>query len=354
MEIQSNPPLSSVPDDYCPAGADRWFQIPDGLDAGKQLFYIDHQTRPDRPDRTVLFVHGNPECSYTYRRCRDALIESGAALRIVIPDHIGFGLSDQADFEMVDVHHAANLAQLIRHLDLQNITLVVHDWGGPIGIGSFAGMMDRVERLVVLNTTVFPMPPDGIRYNNWPARWMPWSVFPRLMPDATWGGVAATVLEDADPQPFIRLAARSARMQWRFVRRAIEPGTAGHVFSEQFRSRANARSSQRNVLQTPCWGHGYRYTDARHGVQDNHAFYATLQQALPANWGPTGRNIPVSGHFGAWDPCAKPSVIQQWRDALPRLDEDLHLYPETGHFVEESKGEAIAASILADRSSEAL
>lgn len=349
MKIPTNTPLRRPPDDYCPTGASRWFQIPDGLDAGKRLFYIDHSTGGAAADRTVLFVHGNPECSYTYRDSRDALIASDAALRIVIPDHIGFGLSDQADFEMVDMHHAANLAQLIEHLDLQRVTLVVHDWGGPIGIGSFSGMMERVERLVVLNTTIFPMPPDGIRYNNWPARWMPWSVFPHFMPDSTWGGVAAAVLEDANPQPFTRLALRSARMQWQFLRRGIPERTANHVFSEQFRSLANARSSQRNVLQTPAWGHGYRYTDARHGTQDNHAFYATLQQALPANWGPTGRNIPVSGHFGAWDPCAKPSVIQQWRKALPRLDEDLHLYPDTGHFVEESKGEAIAASILATR-----
>ena len=52
-------------------------------------------------------------------------------------DHIGFGISDQATFEMVEIHHSDNLLQLIRHLDLKDVTLAVHDWGGPIGVGTF-------------------------------------------------------------------------------------------------------------------------------------------------------------------------------------------------------------------------
>jgi pimeloyl-ACP methyl ester carboxylesterase len=78
----------------------------------------------------VVFVHGNPESSYPYRHVRDRLLQARACVRVIGVDHVAFGLSDQATFEMVDMHHARNLTQLVRHLDLRDVTLVVHDWGG--------------------------------------------------------------------------------------------------------------------------------------------------------------------------------------------------------------------------------
>jgi pimeloyl-ACP methyl ester carboxylesterase len=64
---------------------------------------------------------------------------------------------------MVEMHHARNLAQLVDVLDLRDITLVVHDWGGPIGIGGLLASPEGVANLVVLNTSVFPMPSEGSR-----------------------------------------------------------------------------------------------------------------------------------------------------------------------------------------------
>ncbi len=350
MIVPTSSPLQTPPDDYCPPGSERWFTIPEGLDAGKQLFYSDHETSPGgTPTPTVLFVHGNPECSYTYRGIRDALLASGEPVRIVALDHVGFGLSDQADFEMVDVHHAANLVQLVRHLDLQDVTLVVHDWGGPIGIGALLEDPERVSALVVMNSTVFPMPPDGHTYRNFPFPWLPWFLTPRLIPDRVWGGVAAAVVLHAHPQttlPFVRAIAR-----WTFAhaRRKIDVDRPEYVFSQMLRGRANARSSKRQVRQTPVWGHGYRYTDARRGVQDNHGFYTRIQRTLAEAWGPAGRDLPVCGYFGEWDACGKPSVVAQWHEALPRMRDDTHRFPDVGHFIEEYKGPEIAASILAMR-----
>ena len=119
IDILSNSPLRIIPTDYCGSHSDRWFTIPSGLDAGKKLFYSDQLLGNSEPTHTVLFVHGNPECSYTYRHVQAALKKSGTSMRVVSPDHIGFGISDQADFEMVDMHHAANLKLLIEHLDQQ-------------------------------------------------------------------------------------------------------------------------------------------------------------------------------------------------------------------------------------------
>jgi pimeloyl-ACP methyl ester carboxylesterase len=344
--ISTDTPLKTVPDDYWPSECARWFEIPSGHDAGKNMFYYDYTGGPGPTQSTVLFVHGNPECSYTYRFIRDALIQSGAPLRLVAMDHIGFGVSDQASFEMVDMHHAANLAQLIRHLDLHNVTLVVHDWGGPIGIGAFVDEPDRVERLVVINTGIFPIPQDHITYTNWPWRWMPWSRLPHVVPDSVWGGAAACAVLNANPGSLLKLYLKSFKYQILFSLGKIPPKTPASVYSEPLRSKANARSSKRNVLQTPVWGCGYSYTDPVIGKQDNHAFYEKMQETVPEAWGPQGANIPVAGHFGSWDPMGKDSVIRQWQEALPQMKQHTHIYPDHGHFVEEYKGAEIAASIL--------
>ena len=188
--IESNTPVKHIPDDYWPAGAGtHWFRLPDGPDAGRRLFYFDtDEQAPDAP--VVLFVHGNPESSYTYRHVIRALRSRGDAPRMVAMDHIGFGLSDQAGFEMVDMHHARNLRQLVDHLDLREITLVVHDWGGPIGIGALIEEPQRVRNLVVLNSTVFPIPQEGRTFENYPIPWLPWCRYPDLVPDRLWGDAA--------------------------------------------------------------------------------------------------------------------------------------------------------------------
>lgn len=346
VQVLSNSPLQTVPNDYCPDGSDNWFTIPSGVDAGKKMFYMDYSPAGVTPEKTVLFVHGNPECSYTYRHVQAQLQASSAPLRVVSADHIGFGISDQADFEMVDMHHAANLRTLVEHLDLRNIILVIHDWGGPIGVGTFIDQMDRVDGLVLMNTTIFPMPSDGYVYDKWPSKLLPWSRFGKLVPNALWGGAAAFALGSANPQPLPLMYAKAAYSQVKFGLRLIERNTPAYVFSESQRSRANATSSMRNVMQTPVWGHGYSYVDKKHGLQDNHDFYKAIQQQVPDMWGADGRNIPVAAHIGEYDPCGKASVLQQWKQALPSLEGNASTYPNFGHFIEEYKGAEIAQSII--------
>ena len=342
MTAPTNTPLNNPPADYCPPGSARWFTIPEGSDAGKTLFYFDHQSAPAAPAATVVFAHGNPESSYTYRHVRERLLQSSASLRVIGVDHVGFGLSDQATFEMVDMHHAANLRQLVHELDLHDVTLVVHDWGGPIGVGAFIDEPQRVRNLVVMNTTIFPMPSDGITYENFPMAWMPWSKTPALVPDALWGGVAAHVVSRGEPQSSARFLLGVSATTLRYALGQIADETPEGVWSSPMRSRANAKSSKRNVRQTPHWGHGYRYEDPTLGVQDNHAFYANMQDKVPRVW----RDIGAAGHFGSWDACGKASVIRQWHEALPGMVDRTHVYPHHGHFIEEYEGAEIALSIL--------
>ena len=345
----SNTPVTFIPEDYCPDNSYHWHTLQSGYDAGKQLFYYDYICGQSntKADKTLLFVHGNPESSYTYRKVIQQLQQdTQQSYRIIAMDHIGFGLSDQADFEMVDMHHAHNLLELVRHLDLQDITLIVHDWGGPIGIGALIQEPERISGLVVLNTTVFPIPRDGVTFENYPMSWLPWSRFPDWVPDRLWGNHSAFAVTATPKKPLELAFNYTLYHGQRLLNIVPQHDRAAHrFFSEQFASRINARSSKRMVRQTPVWGHGYRYRDSHHGVQDNRDFYYRIQQDIHRVWGPQGQNIPVRGLFGEWDPLAKDTVLAQWKKNLPQLEGHLQCFKDTSHFIEEHQAPAIAEAI---------
>lgn len=114
------------------------------------LHYVDEGPRDAAP---ILCVHGNPTWSFYYRRL---VKEFSADWRVVAPDHIGCGLSEKPQgwsYRLAD--HIANLEELVLGLDLQRITLVVHDWGGAIGCGVAVRHPERFERIFVTNTAAF-------------------------------------------------------------------------------------------------------------------------------------------------------------------------------------------------------
>lgn len=106
----------------------------------------------------VVMVHGNPTWSFYYRNLVMALRETH---RTVVPDHIGCGYSDKPTDEQYSYtlsRRVADLTRLINHLNLDEITLVVHDWGGMIGLSWAVRHLDRVKRLVIMNTAAFHLP----------------------------------------------------------------------------------------------------------------------------------------------------------------------------------------------------
>jgi pimeloyl-ACP methyl ester carboxylesterase len=109
-----------------------------------------------KSNQTILCVHGNPTWSFTYRRIVE---EMKGQSRVLAVDHIGCGLSDKPQrYNYCLEQHVGNLARLIEQLDLRHITLVVHDWGGAIGMGAALKNPARIERFVILNTALFPPP----------------------------------------------------------------------------------------------------------------------------------------------------------------------------------------------------
>lgn len=104
-------------------------------------------------DEAVVMVHGNPTWSYYYRNLVKGL---RADIRCIVPDHLGCGLSDKPqDFDYTLGEHVANLRGLLDSLSLRKIHLIVHDWGGPIGLGAALRRPEQLERVVILNTAAF-------------------------------------------------------------------------------------------------------------------------------------------------------------------------------------------------------
>ncbi len=110
---------------------------------------------------TVLCVHGNPTWGFLYRKVAQAL--AGEA-RIIMPDLVGLGFSDHPrDSSMHTLeNHIDWMGLLVDALALSDVTLVVQDWGGPIGVGAFVDRSDRLAGLVVLNT-VLSEPKSGFK-----------------------------------------------------------------------------------------------------------------------------------------------------------------------------------------------
>jgi haloalkane dehalogenase len=107
---------------------------------------------------TLLFVHGTPTWSFEFRHLIKALAPS---YRCVAPDHFGFGLSDRpADFPYTPEAHAVALEEFVDRAGLERFTLVVHDYGGPIGLplalDRRTRARERVRRLMLLNTWMWP------------------------------------------------------------------------------------------------------------------------------------------------------------------------------------------------------
>ncbi len=123
--------------------------VPKSFSVGPHhLSYVDEGEGP-----AVVMVHGNPSWSYLYRNLITAL---KGEYRCLAPDHLGCGLSDKPqNYPYRLRNHIKNLEQLLDHLRVERCVLVVHDWGGAIGMGWAGAHSERIKGIVALNTAAF-------------------------------------------------------------------------------------------------------------------------------------------------------------------------------------------------------
>jgi pimeloyl-ACP methyl ester carboxylesterase len=131
--------------------------------SGGRMHYIDEGDGP-----VITMLHGNPTWSYYFRHLIRILSKD---FRVIVPDHLGCGLSDKPGrYDYTLEEHIENLKILLEHLAIDSTSLVVHDWGGAIGMGYATRFVDQIEKVVILNTAAFRSTriPLRIRICRWP------------------------------------------------------------------------------------------------------------------------------------------------------------------------------------------
>ncbi len=261
-----------------------------------RLHYLD-----EGDGEAVLLVHGNPTWSYYYRNLVPCL---SPKFRVIAPDHLGCGLSDKPqDFSYTLENHIANLADLLAQLNIRRVSMVVHDWGGAIGLGVAAAGRIDLDKLVVLNTAAFRSTrmPFRIRICRWP-------VFGKLLVRGLNGFAGAAV--------------------FMAVSKKMEPQVkSGYL--QPYDSWNNRVAIHEFVKDIPLV-QGHRSYRALVRIEE---YLDKLAQS----------NMPVLILWGGRDFCFDEHFYQEWISRFP--DSEKHYFAEWGHYVLED-GRTIIEPII--------
>lgn len=244
-------------------------------------------------DEAVVMIHGNPTWSFYYR---NLVLGLSGKIRCIAPDHLGCGLSDKPQgFDYTLGEHIKNLRALLDSLNLRKIHLVVHDWGGPIGLGAALAKPEQLGRVVILNTAAFAdtQIPLRIRLCRIPGlgEWLVRSFNGFAWP-ATWMAVAKPM----NPE----------------VKR-------GYLYP--YDNWANRIATHRFVVDIPT-GQGNASDKALSDVERKLVIL---------------RDRPVRILWGGMDFCFNRHYYNRWRVILPGANADY--YEEAGHHVLEDAGQ---------------
>jgi haloalkane dehalogenase len=270
----------------------RWHEVD-----GARMHYLDEGPRDD--PQPIVVVHGTPTWSFEWRHVIRAL---RSTRRVIAADHLGFGLSDKpADAAYEPAAHARRLRHLIASLALPPVTLVVHDFGGPIGLGAFVDRLDRLARVVILNSWFWPVDDDRRAVSI--SRFVR-GVFGRFL--YLWLSFS------------VRVLLPSALGDRKMLTPAVHRQYLG-----PFATRAERRAP---------WVLGCE-------LAGSSAFYATL-------WAERARlaAIPTTIVWGERDPAFGPSYLARLRTALPQAH--VRTLPRVGHFPAEEAPEIVTSAIL--------
>ncbi len=261
---------------------------------GGRMHYVDEGER-DAP--AMLMLHGNPTWSFYYRELIKAFSKTH---RVIVPDHIGCGLSDKpVDAPYTLAQRIEHVTALVDHLELDDVTLVVHDWGGAIGMGWAVGHPERVGRCVVFNTAAFP------------ASRIPFSIDICRIP-----GFGAVMIQG------LNAFAKAALIRAVHHRDRLTPDVrAGYL--APYDSWNNRRAHLRFVHDIP--------------MSKSHESYSRLagiDEGLKHL-----RDKPMMIVWGGKDFCFNDSFFDMWRQRFP--DARAHYVEDAGHYVVEDAHERI-------------
>lgn len=270
---------------------------------GNRLHYLDEGPRNGDP---VLMLHGNPTWSFFFRGLIASLRDTH---RVIVPDHIGMGLSDKPDdahYDYTLASRVSDLSQLLTHLGIdRRITLVLHDWGGLIGLAHGLRNPGSIERLVLLNTAAYHIPPG---------KHFPWQLAVCRLP--VLGPVLVRAAND-----FCRIGVRAC-----IAHRPIAPAVIA-AYLYPYNSWRNRIAVLRFVQDIPLKSGDRSYT-----------LVSEVQAGLLQV-----RHTPALICWGLKDFVFDHHFLTKWRQYLP--DAKVHVFEHAGHYVLEDAGEEIAALV---------
>jgi haloalkane dehalogenase len=261
---------------------------------GGRVHYVDEGPRTGP---TLLCLHGNPTWSFLYRDVVRALSDR---YRVVAPDLLGFGLSDKpADFSYLPRDHARVLCRVVDELDLDDVVILVHDWGGPIGLDWATRHPDRVRGVVVTDSWMWPR--DSVRLR----------LFSRLL--GGWVGREAILRSNAFARVVVPLA-----------------------FADRSRLSEAAHRHYVAPLSTPddrkaSWVFPRELVGSRAWLGDLWARRESLD------------GKPLLLVWATEDPAFGDEERRQWEEAFPRTR--TVTLDDCGHYVAEERGRELAAAV---------
>ena len=266
---------------------------PAGGTRGHRMHYVDEGSGP-----VVVCLHGNPTWGFLFRNLIAALRDD---FRVIVPDHVGCGLSEQpGDFCFRAGDRIGHLEDLLAELGIGRFSLVMHDWGGPLGTGLAVRRPADVERLVYFNTTLAEM-----------------SLLPGMIRRAAAPVIGKLLTHDT--MQFLKLLTSFGVVQ-------AMPEEVKRGYLRPYQTRAGRRA---------IWGF----------VQDipfspSHPT-APLMDDMVARL-PTLADTPVKIIWGMKDPCFHPGILRQVAARFPQAD--VVRVPDASHLVlEDAPGRSIAA-----------
>jgi haloalkane dehalogenase len=263
---------------------------------GVRQHYVD-----EGAGQPLLLVHGNPTWSFHWR---DLIAALAPRFRLIAPDHVGCGLSDKPrDYPYRMAQHIENLTALVEQLDLREITLVAHDWGGPIGLGAALNCRERFSRLVLLNTAAFR------------SRRIPWRI--RICRTPLFGPLVIRGFNG-----FARAALSMALCKHERMTAAVRAG-----YLAPYDSWAHRIAIQRFVDDIP--------------LSRRHPSYNTLIEV--ENGLPTLARLPATLIWGMRDWCFTPHFFNQFCEFFTAAE--AHRIEDAGHWVMEDAGERVISII---------
>ncbi|MBL4902751.1 MAG: alpha/beta fold hydrolase [Desulfocapsa sp.] len=262
-----------------------------------RLHYVD-----EGQGDVILMVHGNPTWSFYFRKLITLLAKNH---RIIAVDHLGCGLSDKPqEYNYSLQNHINNLDALLQHLRVKSFSLVVHDWGGAIGMGVAVKNIDSIQRAMVLNTAAFRS--DRIPFRISVCRW---PVVGKLLVRGL-NGFAG---------PAVKMA----------VSKKMAKNVAA-AFLAPYDSWNNRVAVSSFVEDIP--------------LDSSHPSYQTLLKVEKGLEQLQTRQLPMLICWGGKDFCFNDSFYDEWCKRFPHAD--AHYFKDGGHYILEDAFDEIAPLAL--------